>query len=77
MARPKSKLNPDVRGKPSTSESSEPSASSSVDNPEWGARQGHRRDIVVWEDLAVGGPRLQQHKLQTASLVENSGERRT
>jgi Uma2 family endonuclease len=46
MARPKSKLSPDARGKPPVSS----------EEPERHARQRHRRDIEMREDLAAGGP---------------------
>jgi Uma2 family endonuclease len=42
MSRPKSKSSPDARGK-----------SQELEHP---VRQGHRRDIVMREDLAAGGP---------------------
>jgi Uma2 family endonuclease len=51
MARPKSKLSPDVRGKPSAVESGEPYPSADDEAP-----RGHRRDIEMREDLAAGGP---------------------
>jgi Uma2 family endonuclease len=55
MARPTSKPSADVRRKPSTSESRRPHASSLIDEPEQGVRQGYRRDIEMREDLAAGG----------------------
>jgi Uma2 family endonuclease len=53
MARPKSKLSPNVRGKPAASafDGGEPHAG----ELERYARQGHRRDIEMREDLAAGG----------------------
>ena len=56
MARPKSKLNPDVGGNPAVGpfEDGDPHAPS-FEEPERHARQGHRRDIETREDLAAGG----------------------
>ena len=50
MARPRRKLNPDARGNPVVSDESD------ADELARRARQGHRRDIEMREDLAAGGP---------------------
>jgi Uma2 family endonuclease len=54
MARPKSKLGANVRGKPAASafDGGDPDA----EDLEPRARQGYRRDIVMRADLAAGGP---------------------
>ena len=49
MARPKSKLSPDTRGKPTVS--GEPDA----EELDRHAREAHRRDIEMRQDLAAGG----------------------